>query len=802
MKLSKISFLLCLVINIILCEGDVKKEDSILKESKNIEKQPKNLDNITKKNQIGLYPSKELTNVVTISKEQIEKENNPSFDIERFLKEFDNFDCNIGYDEETGEEIHNQECLDKMSFKIFEAFGQDNNKSKMFNALNENVYRPLGYTKEKKNTIAELFIDAMDTEKENKKILNLDFPTNYGGFENMILDSFKKMEKDSGDMENNNKDVKDTIKKILTSFHLYWNTLRSKNMTDKIRIDTKAIIRNILSIYQKNESKSMDLVKIISNKIKEMYSNFIDAYQFITVIQTNGFEIIGHQFTRRYKRAINLINNSEMDGKNLIYELAILLDIAKAYNIMLYHNKRTETFEMGTGNRIKKLFQILIIENKLNEKKKGVFKEIKHFTIILLLKLKHIDFIMKYLHKMEDVVSRPNILLSYEKNTSIKVKKEFFDMLKTIPDACSKTFDRGTPKKCIYNQINNALAYIYKKYNLKRSIGGIHILNFIMDLGKGIIDDGEEENFKDYRTFKTYFFQKIFSQNKYYQREFEIKELQSIDELENILGNTISYWKSDIIKDQKSNFGLLDQLEVSLYEFFLDINGNFNNYFPIDNKPSILYRVESNVNEFLDNFFMEHNAKISENFSKLITKLKQSTNYWRTNIYKRRKLVSFQLSVPLMAQNLSHTSKVYENENSIYKINPNSVINITNQSLENIRVHNEMVKEVHNLQNVSNLDKKTVNEENNGFKFKLINSKEYIENYEKKMKENLENDLKEINKEKKENDTNVKIELENSLNQNSGINNDASGIFENNDVGMIGGIISDDSGSFYTGGGD
>lgn len=43
------------------------------------------------------------------------------------------------------------------------------------------------------------------------------------------------------------------MKKILESFHIYWNTLRGKNEIDRAVKDTKDLIRNILEEYGHRE---------------------------------------------------------------------------------------------------------------------------------------------------------------------------------------------------------------------------------------------------------------------------------------------------------------------------------------------------------------------------------------------------------------------------------------------------------------------------------------------------------------------------------------------------------------------
>lgn len=798
MKLPKIIFLLSLAINIIQCEKEIETKDNpILEESITTEKKTENSNNTPKKNEFGLYPSKELILGISNSKMKKIEEIKPTFDIERFLKEFDDFDCNIGFDEDTGEEIHNEECLDKMSFKIFDSLGEDNNKSKMFNSLNENVYRPLGYVKEKKNTIASLLIDAMDTDEENKKILDLDFPTNYGGFENMILESFSKMEKDSSDMENNKDDIKGTIKKILTSFHLYWNTLRSKNMTDKIRVDTKAILRNILRIYEKKEFSSLNIISIFTDKVKEMYSNFIKAYQFISVIKLKGYEVISREFIKRYENIMNIIKTSGIDSLKFIYELAILLDFAKAYNIMsTFVENKTQTFQSGTIERIKNLFHNIVIEGKLENNPNYI--SMKHFTIVLLLKLKHVDYLMTSIHKMNDLVERPELLLAVEKFTAIKVHKEFFDMLILVPRDCKGSFLTGDSENCIRNLIENALQYIATKYSLKRSISGLSILNFISDICNAIIN-GLEKNLLDFHTFKTYYYQNLFSQNIYYQKEFHINGLIAINNLENILGNTIRNWKEDIVNQKKNvNFGLYDQLEVSLYERTLDLRGDYDSYSPISNKSSILFRIQNDITHFFDNFYIENNSKITENFNKLIVTLKNATNYWRINIYKRKPLKDFEITVPFSASNLYLTNPVPKIKTSIYGIDSKKIVDNANQSLQNIRTHNEMIKEVHNPE----LYKEPFEEKSKG-KFDLIPSKEMFEKFKELKDKDLAQDVENVilDHDEQDNMENIKNDLDNSLSLNKNFIPQEKN-FGKLDTGILGAIKTDFSGSFYTGGGD
>jgi hypothetical protein len=67
-----------------------------------------------------------------------------AFNIDRFLEEFNEHDCNRGFDEDTGEEIVDEECRNKVQNQLFDFISNENLLNyQVFNYFDENLYRPL-----------------------------------------------------------------------------------------------------------------------------------------------------------------------------------------------------------------------------------------------------------------------------------------------------------------------------------------------------------------------------------------------------------------------------------------------------------------------------------------------------------------------------------------------------------------------------------------------------------------------------------------------------------------------------------
>ncbi len=76
-----------------------------------------------------------------------------------------------------------------------------------------------------------------------------------------------------------------------------------------------------------------------------------------------------------------------------------------------------------------------------------------------------------------------------------------------------------------------------------------------------------------------------------YKQKYDIRTSPIIEGLEDGIGDIIQNFKNNAEDSGHINYGLLDQLDISLYEKFLEIKANFDVQVPLRLKQKILFRI-------------------------------------------------------------------------------------------------------------------------------------------------------------------------------------------------------------------
>ena len=678
-------------------------------------------------------------------------ERDEPFNEERFLGEFKAFDCSEGYDEDTGDEIFNDECLKNLENSKFGPLSDlDMNHDGLYDNINENIYKPLGFQKEKKENIVDTLLDLLETDPEKTKIAEMDFPSQYGTFEQIILNKFNDIESGTDNMEENQKKISNLIKDTLISFHLYWNTLRSKGQIDKLKVDTKACVKQILQRYGKTETKLNKTTFVLAENVKKAYKTFIEAHQSVVLFKERSFKLISKSIIDRYSNFCRYLNSNLPGDIYYIKTLATLIDLIKTYYIVYKISNKQLIVNRVSNDMFEKIKKVFFSFPK--GKDPVAYKNIKNFTVIFLLKIKHINYIIFKINSIGKMSVIQHLSFMDKKSLTVKIFHELYDNLMLIPLLCidSKSFKSCSTSKVIKYEI-----YVFNKYGLKRSIGGFGLVHYIRRALENLTEDVNPEIWTNYILFKTFFYQRLFQVSQNMKRKFFINGCPSIKRLENMLSNVLSADRDDKINEKNTNFGLYVQMEIDLYEKFLHLFSTFDKFCPLYNDYTNFGRIENKIYEFMDDFRIHYNSKVNDSFSNLLLNMKKMTALWRkkSNVKENNKK-NIYAPFPILNKNLVKANKWYHIPIVLKDIDVNKVIDDQNQEFLNLKIHRNMIKEIE--QNKYDLIKN--NEKDKGEMKKFILKKKDGSAYDYKKK----NTTEESSEEKESKD---KIEQEEELNE-------------------------------------
>ena len=573
------------------------------------------------------------------NQKSITKPNN--LNIKTYISSFNAYDCFLNPKDpnktsndlksQTLLEKYNQICLNKLQNSKFGILSDPNfGNSKLFNYLNEEIYKPIACNVLKRSTISEVITDLYNISSENslldKKTLNI----NYNDFEEEVLKLYANLEK-TMKVEDNGKQLNKGIVDILKNFHIYWNSLRLAKKIKRVKYDTMDVMRNLLTQNDVKQKFLFDITKMLVKKIKEAYKRFIEAHQALESIKLNGAEIIVTKIFERYQNYVKMLQSGEVDYTQFVYELTMNLELCKAFFIFLFKNGKNEQQIENEFN--KKVFEKIKIEyltqNYQNSKK--LTKEvIKHFTVTLLLKLKNLKFIIleeKGISEISDISERE---IPVSKQLSVKVYYEILDNMLVLPKKCENFISL---ENCIFLESGKILRYITNKYLLKRSVSGWGLFSKISKIFKNLNSGEISRNSENMTVFKRFFYRRLFSKLFSYKKKYKIKDSKSLDFLENGFSKKIEIFKKKI-GPFKIDFELIDQLDIDIYDEILEIRANFDDFVPFFKNEGVVKKIGEHFRKFFENFEIEYSEKINGKFKELLSFLKNEILVWENQTKK------------------------------------------------------------------------------------------------------------------------------------------------------------------------
>lgn len=557
------------------------------------------------------------------------------FNIDRFLNELDVYDCDkvkagtahLG----ESEREFNQICATALEETTFKPMGNfDADSEEFYTYLSNNVYKPLAYHVEKKDALSDVLKDLIFIE-DNKSLIGKEMPLQtYSDFEDGILGEFRKIENMTNDMDSNHGSISDIVIQLLKRFHIYWNTLRSKNQIDKAKVDTKELMRGILEEYQTKEKSLYEVTQTLASQVKEAYFRFLKAHQSIKLLGIEGPNVIAKRVLERFRSAIDALKAKKASNPQFIKELTLITDLQQAYYIMNHKNKLTEpqnmhNFAVNVMNKIPPLYNEYIESLPDADERR---KTLKHFTAVLLLKMKHKEHLIFRYHGTPAFTNFNRNIIQSLSSVSVKVYYDLFNSLIVVPKSCINT---DMLKECVYAEINKALKEVAGRYNLKRSTGGWNTFSYVSDIVQQLIKKSKDDVYSKWSSFKAYYYQNLFGVMQNIKEHFLIEDMDCLEDLESGIGETIEKFKKDNAA-LHLDFDLINQFDNYIYKVLLNIKADYHTYSNISNDPAMLMQVQNRVYNELLGFERQNSSSIGQDFIDLVKHVRETTEEWRIHV--------------------------------------------------------------------------------------------------------------------------------------------------------------------------
>lgn len=493
--------------------------------------------------------------------------------------------------------------------------------------LDENFYKPLAYNMIRRTSLSELIDDLAFLDPKFSVLNGVPLQDNYGIFKDSILHHFADIQGKTSDMEKNHAVLNELIIQMLKRFHLYWNTLRSKNQTAKIKDDTVAILKELSNSFDEKQSFLTEVTQKLVEQLKDGYFRFMRAHKMIEILNVSAAEILVNQIVSRFQAVCDLIKESKYNEVKIVKETYFLMRMVQSYHIVNYKNGLSEPLSINQFNT-----QIFIRIQTDYEMYKSVLqfsdpirlKRIRDFTATFLLKCKHLMYIIFNYHHISEIVNYTRMHFEFDSKRVTKVYNEMLDGLMLIPMTCVNFF---ALKSCSQHETNRILRYVSLRYHLKRSTSGWEIYDYLKMMMQLLFRNIDDLAFSNWSIYKQAFYQNLFIVMKDFQKFFVLQDDDCIDELQGFIGKAIQKFKEANYSDI-TDFGIIDLLQKKLYRNFLDLKGEYNNKAPYDHNPTVLSNIQRTTHNYLSNFIKLNNAKIDDKSVQVIKLIEDTVESW------------------------------------------------------------------------------------------------------------------------------------------------------------------------------
>ncbi|MCA6492242.1 MAG: hypothetical protein IM572_06165 [Chitinophagaceae bacterium] len=594
-------------------------------------------------------------------------------DVDKFIDEFDRIDCAKNNGDEN--DPLNLLCDNKLISSAFAPLGEFNtDHNNFYDYLREQIYQPLAYDIRKRESISDMLIDTMNLSHKASIFNGKPLMTNYNKFESTILNFFEDIAGKSNDMEANKDAINENIISILKRFHLYWNFLRYRGQFDKLKIDTREIVRTLLKSYMMKRDFLNYVAKTLIKGIVKAYYRFVRAHKMIEVLNKYGPELLVQQIVNRYKAAGNRIKIMDTFQVFIVKEVSYMISLLQVYHVLSYKQGHQDSliqnsFQTHILKRIQAEYDYFDKYLKDEPDNRWRLKQIRDFTAVLLLKFKHISFIIFNYHGISQYANLPQ--MNYIKAPfAIKIYYEILDNMMMIPKTCANFL---LIKNCVIHETTKVLRFVTNKYMLKRSTVGWYFLTELNSMMKSMYSLSDQSVWENWDLFKNYFYQNLFSVMYTYKKMFQVSDMDAVENLENLISAQIDALKAPSAKPETEtvDFEILDQLDKEVYNEFLSIKADYNDFVPIETNAKIKSFIQKRLAKFLINFKSANKSRVNNPFIDLLRGINNSVKQW-IGATTRELELSYHIGPPNVVPTVQNLTPSKDNEGNAILVQVNN----------------------------------------------------------------------------------------------------------------------------------
>ena len=540
---------------------------------------------------------------------------------------------------------------------------------KVYNYINQQVYLPLGYSVQSQTTFSELIKDAIFLSDDDSRISGDMMLPHNREYKNNILEAFKNIEHYSTNFEDNKPQISDAILDLLKKFHIYWNVKRHRNEMDQVKENTLDIIKEIIKQYRRSQNNMKLTALNILHNIKDAYFRFFRADKLLEVLKDKPVEQLTVQILRRYKDNVDKIRMHQSSYNLMITEIGYLLELSLGFWRVNYMNgivdkQNVERFRFAVIDKIKEIYADY--QKYMIETGDSTYNDVKDFTVIFLGKLEVKIHRIFNVFTFRGYLNIPKVPVETQLYSAAELYFRLMDQLVVVPERCLDMHVNDL-KECLSAEITNILNNFYYDYWMFTSVNGAQLFDFIK-VGVGAILEALElaHNWDNAINWKNQYFAELFKFDEQFRQKYYIRKVYELDDLMNQMGYIIERQKGLQVMAQ-NRFKLLDKLDTDIYDLFVKLKSDYNQYDPLNKHIDILNKIKERIHNFLQEFVSKFPGHIDKRTRHLMNDLSRSVETWYrqhcvkyvVNTSPNNKITALDQLVPVPSQPGTVTQQVF-----------------------------------------------------------------------------------------------------------------------------------------------
>lgn len=552
-------------------------------------------------------------------------------DLEAFTSEIDKMECtdDASLLKESENEVNPKtlcpKTVERLALSPLGDFGT--NSDGISDYLDSNYYKPLAYSMIRRANVGDLLNDLIFLDPKLFVLHGQPLQDRYNVFRDSIKELFGDLAGRMSDLDSNRETADQLVVDIVKKFHVYWNTLRMKNDVGRLKEDTKNVMAEIMDTYKEKYNYLSEMTGVLLTKLKEAYFRFLRAHKMLEVLNKDASRILAEQIVKRYIAVADRIHSGKTANILIVKEMHFILRTVECFHIVNYKNGLNEPSSISKFNTeifIRIQMEYETYKAALAETDAFTLRTVRDFTVTLLLKCRHQIFETFYFHNVSDLVNYAPQYFEFDFRRLAKVYHETLDNLMMIPKTCVNFL---ALQNCAQHEANKVMRFISVKYKLKRSTSGWEIYDYTKMMIHLLFRSLSPLAYSNWSIFKQVYYQNLFAVMKNFQNHFMIRENDAIDELENMIGNSIREFRKINEKDI-TDFGVISVLEHKIYKELIDLKAEYNHDAPIENNHNILTNIEVQIHNFMVSFLKKYRSKMNAKTITIIKVVEDSVKAW------------------------------------------------------------------------------------------------------------------------------------------------------------------------------